>query len=89
MNSHITEDFRSLYRALPAPVREQARAAYRLFASDPRHPGLRFKKVHPTRPIFSVRAGIDYRAVGYRDGDEIYWFWIGSHSDYDHLLKQL
>ncbi|WP_432443345.1 hypothetical protein [Rhizobium esperanzae] len=22
-----------------------------------------------------------------RDGDDVIWFWIGSHADYDKLLK--
>lgn len=30
-----------------------------------------------------------YRAVGTVDGNEIVWFWIGSHAEYDYLLKQL
>jgi hypothetical protein len=24
-----------------------------------------------------------------RDGDVIVWFWIGSHADYDRLLREL
>jgi len=24
-----------------------------------------------------------------RDADEIIWFWIGSHADYDQLLSEL
>jgi hypothetical protein len=27
--------------------------------------------------------------LGYREGDEITWVWIGSHADYDHLLTVL
>jgi hypothetical protein len=30
-----------------------------------------------------------FRAVGVLKGDEITWFWIGSHADYDRLLKTL
>ena len=30
-----------------------------------------------------------YRAVGVIDGEAITWFWIGSHADYDNLLKRL
>jgi hypothetical protein len=30
-----------------------------------------------------------YRAVGILDGDSIVWYWIGSHADYDGLLRQL
>jgi len=32
---------------------------------------------------------MDYKVVGLIDGDEITWFWIGSHTDYDNLLKRL
>lgn len=51
--------------------------------------GLYFKQVHSKKPIYSVRVTRDYRALGIRDGDEIVWFWIGSHAEYDRLLSQL
>ena len=89
MNSYLTEEFLALYRLLPESVRRQARQAYGLFQNDPHHPSLRFRKVHPTRPIYSARVGIDYRVVGVRDGEDIHWFWIGSHAGYDHLLSRL
>jgi hypothetical protein len=47
------------------------------------------KQVHATRPIFSVRVGLGYRALGVREGDEMIWFWIGSHADYDQLLSRM
>jgi hypothetical protein len=56
---------------------------------DSSHPSLRFKLVHPTRPIYSVRIGLGYRALGVRDADTIVWFWIGSHDDYDRLLANV
>lgn len=89
MNSFLTEDFLTLYRLMEESVRHQARQAYKLFELDPHHPSLRFRRVHPTRPIYSARVGIDYRVVGVREGDDIHWFWIGSHSEYDHVLKRL
>jgi hypothetical protein len=89
MNSRTTRHFRELFAALPAHVREQAREAYRLFQQNPAHPGLRFKQVHADPPTYSARVGISYRAVGALDGSTIVWFWIGSHADYDKLLKQL
>ncbi len=89
MNSTATERFWKCYAALPAEVKTQAREAYALFARDPYHPGLRFKRIHSTRPIFSVRVSLQYRALGVAEGDEIIWFWIGSHAEYDSLLKRL
>ncbi|HEX6039589.1 MAG TPA: hypothetical protein VFZ20_16175 [Longimicrobium sp.] len=69
-------------------MQEQARQAYRQFVNDPQHPGLRFKPVHPSQPIYSARVGRGYRAVGVLDGDTVIWYWIGSHAEYDQLLKQ-
>lgn len=89
MNSFLLPEFLELYRALPESIRQQARQAYSLFQQNPRHPSLRFRQVHPTRPIFSARVGLHYRAVGIRQDDDISWFWIGSHADYDRLLSQL
>jgi hypothetical protein len=74
---------------LPAVVQEQAARAYALWRLDHRHPSLQFKRVSPQRPVFSVRVGIGYRALGLQERDHIYWFWIGSHAEYDELLTRL
>ncbi len=29
---------------------------------------------------------LGYRALGIVEGDDIIWFWVGSHSDYDKLI---
>lgn len=70
-------------------IRNQARAAYRLFVSHPDHPSLRFKKLPPHEDIWSVRINRDYRAIGRRRGDLIVWFFIGSHADYDKVLSRM
>lgn len=52
--------------------------------------GLQFKRVHPSEPIYSVRIGRSWRALGLqRDSDQMLWFWIGSHAEYDSLLRRL
>ncbi len=89
MISHTTQAFRTAFAQLPAQVQQQAREAYTLFQQNPSHPSLRWKQVHPTEPIYSVRVGRGYRAVGRRDADEIIWFWIGPHAAYDQLLTRL
>ncbi len=63
--------------------------AYARFQENPDHTSLKFKRVHETRPIFSARVGLGYRALCVRDGDDLIWFWIGSHADYDRLLRRL
>ena len=41
------------------------------------------------RPIFSVRIGIGWRAVGTKDENDMIWFWIGPHAEYDRLVSKL
>lgn len=89
MKSHISERFRKAFETLPLQVRQKAKEAYQRFRANPHHPSLQFKQIHPTKPIYSVRISIDYRAIGVRDDDEIVWFWIGSHTDYDQLVRRL
>jgi hypothetical protein len=31
--------------------------------------------------------GLHYRAVAYRDGENLFWFWIGSHAGYDKIVS--
>jgi hypothetical protein len=88
VRSRTTARFRKCFSNLPKNIQEQARAAYRHFLKDPSHPSLRFKPVHPTVPVYSVRVGKAYRALGRRDDAGVIWFWIGSHADYDKLLTQ-
>jgi hypothetical protein len=38
--------------------------------------------------IFSARIGLHYRALAVRSGEEVVWFWIGTHAEYDRLLSQ-
>jgi hypothetical protein len=85
--SHTNSNFWKLYKKLPLNIRETAKKQYRLFASDPYHASLYFKRVHSTRPIYSARITRNYRAVGVLEENIIVWFWIGSHDDYDRLLR--
>lgn len=76
-----------MYRALPPAVQRQAREAYSRFRENPAHPGLNFHQLHGYPGLWSVRISISYRAVCRREGDTLYWFWIGSHADFDHDFR--
>ena len=89
MISRTTEGFRKTFEQLPEQIPQQARAAYRLFRQDPAHPSLRFKQVHPSEPVYSARVGRSYRALAVLEGERLTWFWIGSHADYEDMLKRL
>lgn len=84
MISLVRPSFWRLYHALDPRIQSAARRAYELFAHDPDHPSLRFKKLQGYDNIWSVRINEQYRAVGMRDGDTITWVWIGSHNDFDN-----
>lgn len=87
MKSHTEARFWKFYDRLPEEVRRHADEAYKLWKDNPYHPSLRFKRVDPQEPIYSVRVGRDYRTLGWLEGDTITWFWIGDHDEYDRLLR--
>jgi len=86
VRSHLTAEFISCFRKLPARIQRLARKNYKLWKQDPSHPGLQFKRVGKRKPVFSVRVGIGWRALGLQMGDAVVWFWIGSHAEYETLV---
>jgi mRNA-degrading endonuclease RelE of RelBE toxin-antitoxin system len=89
MNSSLTKTFRKQYSQLPESIQEQAKKAYRLWRADIYHKSLQFKLVSQRQPIYSARVGLNYRVLGLLEDDHIYWFWIGTHGEYDELLQRL
>ena len=83
MKHRASPEFWKCYRRLPAEVRKLADQSYELLKKDQRHPSLHFKKVGE---YWSVRVGIHNRALGVQAGDDLVWFWIGSHAEYDRLV---
>ncbi len=88
MNSELTDEFLACFRRLPERIKRQARKNYRIWKDDPYHPSIDFKRVGTVSPVYSVRVGIGWRALGLKQDDTVVWFWIGSHAEYDRLLKQ-
>ena len=64
-------------------MRDIADRNYELLKSDPTHRSLHFKKVGS---LWSVRVGLHYRALATEVGEDLVWFWIGSHAEYDTLV---
>lgn len=84
MKHSASPEFWTLYKALPPSVRELADKNFSLLKTDPQHPSLHFKKVGR---FMSVRVGLSYRALGVEAPQGVLWFWIGSHAEYDKLVK--
>ncbi|MGA9364980.1 MAG: hypothetical protein WBW16_11510 [Bacteroidota bacterium] len=89
MKSRTTRRFRESFGELPRNIQEKARAAFKVWKTNPYHPSLRFKQVHSDEPIFSVRIGMGWRALGLRENDTVIWFWVGSHADYEKLVSRV
>jgi hypothetical protein len=89
LRSRRVPPFRKLFAGLPTDIQRQARSSYVLFAQNHSHPRICFKQVHATRFIYSARVSLGYRAIAVREGDDLLWFWIGTHAEYDRVVANL
>lgn len=84
MRHRADEDFWKAYDALPTDIREQADKSFMLLKQNPGHPSLHFKKIGRR---WSARVGRRHRALALEVDDGLLWYWIGSHADYDRLIR--
>lgn len=84
MRHFASPRFWQAYERLPEQVRALADKNYALLKNDPQHPSLQLKKIGR---FWSVRVGLHYRALATETGGDLVWFWIGSHADYDALIR--
>ncbi|MDX2129984.1 MAG: hypothetical protein SFU91_13205 [Chloroherpetonaceae bacterium] len=87
MKSQLTNSFLKCFAGLPPEIKNLARKNYKLWKENPRHPSLHFKLISNDDSIWSVRIGNNNRVLRLKEDDVITWFWIGSHSDYDKIIK--
>jgi hypothetical protein len=84
MRHFASRAFWEAYNKLPEQIRGLADKNYALLKENPHHPSLQFKKIGR---LWSVRAGLRYRALAAEADGDLVWFWIGSHADYDALIR--
>jgi hypothetical protein len=84
MTHFASRAFWQAYYGLPEQVRVLADKNYALLKQDPQHPSLQLKKIGR---FWSVRVGLRYRALAVESEGDLVWFWIGSHADYDALIR--
>jgi hypothetical protein len=77
-------DFWECYDRLPDAMQALADKNFDLLKVNPRHPSLHFK---PAGRYWSVRIGLNYRALAIDNPDGLVWFWIGIHSEYERMLR--
>ncbi|MDT3739140.1 MAG: hypothetical protein RO257_06510 [Candidatus Kapabacteria bacterium] len=81
---HIAvNSFWDMFEKLPIEIQINAKKKFELLKSNPSHPSLHLKEVNE---YWSIRIGIKYRALGIQKDENIIWFWIGKHNDYDKLI---
>jgi mRNA-degrading endonuclease RelE of RelBE toxin-antitoxin system len=76
--------FWKYYEHLPVDIRDLADKNFQLLKDNPSHPSLQFKKVGK---VWSVRVGSNYRAIATQIEEGYLWIWIGTHAEYDRLLR--
>jgi mRNA-degrading endonuclease HigB of HigAB toxin-antitoxin module len=47
------------------------------------------QKDYATLPVWSVRVGLHYRVVGVVHDEKMLWYFVGTHAEYDRLIKTL
>ncbi|MEA2017378.1 MAG: hypothetical protein U9N59_02925 [Campylobacterota bacterium] len=87
MISHINQQWKKLYKNIPKDIKELSKKQYKLFKENPYHSSLHFKRVHSSKAIFSARINLNFRTLGVLHENTIIWFWIGSHDEYERIIK--
>jgi hypothetical protein len=80
-----TAGFWDRFDRLPEAAQAVARKNFELLKADPSHPSLHFKKIGK---VWSVRVGLNYRALAVQDAEDFIWVWIGAHDNYRRMIKQ-
>ena len=87
MKSKTTGKFWQLYARLLVDIQRRTYKAYQLWSENSNHPSLHFKRVDESDPLYSVRVSDSYRVLGILDNDTMIWFWIGTHDEYERMLR--
>jgi len=70
--------------------KSESEGSYRLFVADPASVKFKaIKRLADGNQLCSARVTRDYRVLGVLVNDIVIWFWIGSHNNYERLIKEL
>ncbi len=81
-----TNRFWKCLENLPEHIQEASKKNFELLKINSLHPSLHFKKVGK---FWSVRVGINHRALAVEDGKDYIWVWVGVHNEYERLIKDM
>ena len=85
MRHFADPSFWDCYHRLSKSIQQLADKNFDLLKENPHYGSLHLKRV---KDFWSVRVGMKYRALGIDvEKDVVVWFWIGTHAEYDKLVK--
>lgn len=90
--SYRTESYFKSWDKLDSECRLGAERAFKKWACEARD-GMSGRKLHTDHSVVSVKMSEGYRSVGTLvEGPSpgtvaVVWFFVGKHSDYEHMLK--
>jgi hypothetical protein len=82
VTSRALPSFWKCYHGLPQYIQKLADKNFALFKSNPHHPSLGFRK---KGDVYTAEIGRSYRALARERNGEYYWFWIGTHEEYNRF----
>lgn len=91
--SFKTGSYNKLFDKLSQDIQKQATEAFKKWKEDPNN--VMFKPLAITNNVvWSAQVNTKYRALAKKDKDEsgqptYTWFWVGSHEDYNNVIKKL
>lgn len=86
MKHSANPSFWACYEQLPTSIQNLADKKFELLKTNPKHPSLHLKKVGK---YWSARVGRKYRTIAVELDEGLIWFWIGTHPEYERLLREL
>ena len=84
MRHRKSASFDSRLNKLPNDIQTRASKAFDLLKQNPKHPSLNSKNVGD---FWSARMNDDYRCLALSNPEGFDWVWIGSHAEYEKLIK--
>lgn len=80
-----TARFWTCFDKLPEPIQKISNRVFSILKTNPSHPSLHFKMVGK---FWSVRIGMNFRALAIKHEEDFIWVWIGTHDEYERWIKE-
>ncbi len=91
LKSVFEPQFLKLFKKLPLPIRDKAKKAFKNLEERDQTDfsrGLNLERIKGYDTLYSIRIDDNYRTLGNKVGDTIYWEWIGPHDEYLRRIRR-